>query len=433
MPAKIVTEEVEKEVTMMTQPEAHFVSLVKHAANRMPFRVIKSQKGGESNSMSFVVQSILVPKEMAGPKGSELEKLVGVKGNEWLAEANVAKAEQHEDYVKLVQVPAAKMDAESVQMVKLPGGAIALVGKTAAGVDASKMLTVNKSQIPQSTTREPMSVEGDAPYVEPAYVSLGPTFGDLLYDETDHMMDIIFGTLRQSASDLPTMKKTILGAVDSFRQFLVIALDQLAPVAAKAAAKKFEPLIEALKACAGKCSGPEEKEKEADVMALFETKEEFMAAIGSVVDAKLEAWEAKKAKVPPEDVGTDAAKKAKPADGTDGTDGTDGKKAKAPGDPVIQDDDVAPTNSMFNKSVKSLAESLSKLEGLLGGLSAKVESIAAKQETMGQELGVLPGAAEDVPDDKKPAAKSEEKSSVFAGILSGKALDRRGVRAQFGR
>lgn len=427
MPAKIVTQQVEKEVTMMTEPEAQFVSLVKHAANRMPFRVVKSQKGGEHKQMSFVVQSILVPKEMTGPKGSELEKLVSMKGNEWLAEANVEKSEEHQDYVKLVQLPAAKMDATSMQMVKLPGGVLALVGKAAKGADVSRALTISKDQIPQSTMRETMDVEGNQPYVEPEFVSMGPSFGDLLYDEVDYMMGIITGTLRQSASDLPTMKKTILGAVDSFRSFLSIGLDQLAPVAAKAAAKKFEPLMAALNKCAGKCSGgkpAKETDKEEGVMALFETKEEFLAAVQGVVKSEIEAFKlemSEKAKKPtPAELAAEAAAAG---------------KAKATGDPVISEPNVAPTDTMMPNKGK-LEAALVALTEAVSAMKGDITAIATKQEDMGQQLGITPGAAEDPPEPKakseEPPAPGAKKASVFAGVLSGKTITRAGVRASFG-
>lgn len=45
---RVVTEMAEKDVTFLTDVEPYFVSLVKHAANQMPFRVIKedAEKGG---------------------------------------------------------------------------------------------------------------------------------------------------------------------------------------------------------------------------------------------------------------------------------------------------------------------------------------------------------------------------------------------------
>jgi len=51
---RVITELAEKEVTFLTDVDAMFVSLVKHAANQMPFRVIKSddgevEKGGEGS------------------------------------------------------------------------------------------------------------------------------------------------------------------------------------------------------------------------------------------------------------------------------------------------------------------------------------------------------------------------------------------------
>lgn len=48
MPLKIVSVPVEKNVTMLEDAEVSFISLVRHGANRMPFRVMKAdvEKGG---------------------------------------------------------------------------------------------------------------------------------------------------------------------------------------------------------------------------------------------------------------------------------------------------------------------------------------------------------------------------------------------------
>jgi hypothetical protein len=48
MPLKIVSVPVEKTVTMLEDAEVSFISLVRHGANRMPFRVMKAdvEKGG---------------------------------------------------------------------------------------------------------------------------------------------------------------------------------------------------------------------------------------------------------------------------------------------------------------------------------------------------------------------------------------------------
>jgi len=65
--AKVFGKIVEEEVTFLTQPEIEFVSLVKYAANRMPFKIIK-----EEGNMSNMLYRVLVPKDMDETKLKEL-------------------------------------------------------------------------------------------------------------------------------------------------------------------------------------------------------------------------------------------------------------------------------------------------------------------------------------------------------------------------
>jgi len=450
MSVKIVTEQVEKDVTMMTQPEAHFVSLVKHGANRMPFRVIKSQKGGEDLSMSMVVQSILVPKGSVGPKGAELEKLIGLKGNEWLAEASVEKAQAHEDYVRLEQVPAAKMDSSSMQMIRLPGGALALVGKLQPDSGVKNALTVNTQQVqkdgdavPAAPFHAPLQVEdqiaGGSDDMQLFAQALGPTFADLFFSELDSMVDIVIGSMKQSAGDIKSRKKTILAAVDAFRQFLATSLDILSPEAAKSVAEKFEPLTRALKSV--KCYGalpPEEKGKKkggTEDMAMFESKEEFLAAVKGVVKGEIDAFKAElaqKAKKPP--VNDDDNDLGAGADAAAGGNGKEkgGKKPKAEGDPIISDPNVAPTDTMMPNKEK-LERALVQLQEGLNALKTEVAAIASKTEKLGEALtSERPGAGEDPPEGARKDVKKDERRSIFRGLLTGETLDREGVRQQFG-
>jgi len=61
--AKVKSNTVERDVTFMTDPDINFVSLVGHAANQQPFKIMKGQVKGDGN-MNKVIHSILVPKEM---------------------------------------------------------------------------------------------------------------------------------------------------------------------------------------------------------------------------------------------------------------------------------------------------------------------------------------------------------------------------------
>ena len=62
MSLTVTTENTEQEASLMASPEIKYVSLVQHAANREPFRVIKQDTtGGESIMAGSVVQRIIAP------------------------------------------------------------------------------------------------------------------------------------------------------------------------------------------------------------------------------------------------------------------------------------------------------------------------------------------------------------------------------------
>ena len=65
--AKVFGKVVEEEITFLTEPEIEFVSLVKYAANRMPFKIIKQE-----DVMSEMLYRVLVPKDMEQDKLKEL-------------------------------------------------------------------------------------------------------------------------------------------------------------------------------------------------------------------------------------------------------------------------------------------------------------------------------------------------------------------------
>ena len=62
MGAKVLSVIIEDEVTFMTDADIEFVSLVKHGANRTPFKILKTDKGG--SSMDKVISAVLIPKDL---------------------------------------------------------------------------------------------------------------------------------------------------------------------------------------------------------------------------------------------------------------------------------------------------------------------------------------------------------------------------------
>lgn len=65
--AKVFGKIIEEEVTFLIDPEVEFVSLVKYAANRMPFKIIKQE-----DKMDGMLYRVLVPKDIGDEKLKEL-------------------------------------------------------------------------------------------------------------------------------------------------------------------------------------------------------------------------------------------------------------------------------------------------------------------------------------------------------------------------
>lgn len=369
MPARIVSENVEKDVTLLTEPDAEFVSLVRHGANRMPFRVIKAQKGGETGVI-MAVHSILLP------TGVKLENLAAKAGKQWLSEARTEKSEQHDGYVKLEQAPLAKFDQQTLQMVNLGDGALAIVGKLQQDVPADGVLTIGtdaaKGLMLDSPLDQPVAAEVSAEVM----AQMAPSFGQLLDMEVGSMMNVIYGSLQQSGADSKSRKAAILKAVDSFKTFLSTALDSIGSA-------KVEKPIPA-----------ETGKQEGGLESMFKDKEEFVAAVSEVIDGKLQVF------------------------------GEALKKELAPAAPAQTETPKAETTE------PNIAEMISKaVAEAIKPLTEKVEAVTAKTEKLGNQLGTDPAATGD--QDPETTAKSDDqpaddgkKKSVFSGLLSGKALTR---------
>lgn len=254
MAVTIVEEQVEKTVDMMTNPQIEFVSLVRHGANRMPFRVVKSQDKGGEPVVTLAVQSILLP------NGQDISALAGKEGQQWVADARVDKAEQYEGYKKLVQTEEKAFDIGSLQLMSLGKGAVAIVGKLEQSVpDALTVSTQVAKEMPTPPLYAPMDSHA---------VTMAPSFGDVMEQELYSMMDVVYGALKQATSDAKQRKSVVLGAVENFKTFLATALDSIGTEKVELKALKDE-------------GGPKK---------MFNTKEEFVAGVAEVVGPMLEKF-----------------------------------------------------------------------------------------------------------------------------------------------
>lgn len=179
MKPKIITTIVENDVIFMTNPKVAFVSLVKHGANRMPFKVLKYDKGG--NPMKGIVQAILISKELS--KEAVLKALANYKDTE---------IKDFETYIKYIQHDQKDFEPDSLGVTTEKEGVYCILG-------------VLKKDV--ALPKEGIKKELDYATMDDLYVALYA------------MADMVSGTMRQENSTASFKRKTILSAIDNFRNF----------------------------------------------------------------------------------------------------------------------------------------------------------------------------------------------------------------------
>lgn len=211
---KIETVQTEKRIDFLVNVDPEFVSLVRHGANRTPFRVVKSEEG--VNEMMFV-QSILVPKSV------NLDEIVSKEGLTWLEKVKLSSKEDFDDYVKLHQMPVAKFE-KNLNMVKLdPSGVYAITGSLVDKEDSKDALTFESKKV--SKMMEVSGSPADAPVAEVERKPYVVSFKEMFEVELDNFLSVVRGTLNQSGVTPEKRKKTVMSALDGFKSFLTVALD----------------------------------------------------------------------------------------------------------------------------------------------------------------------------------------------------------------
>lgn len=370
---KIVSEKVTKDINMLKDVDPEYVSLVRHGANRMPFRVLKQEGGEENNMPTIAIQSILLP------KGMELDALTSRPELQYLSEANKTKTD-FEDYSKLEQIPAADFEAESLQVLPV-GGAWVLVGKlekeNPKAISLSEAEVKKLGEIPLS----PMdSLMGSSMAAQTAAIAV--SFRDLFERELSSMLDVVYGSLRQSTADAKKRKAAILNAMDAFKSFVAIGLDAVGENAVKLEKDGSEDTTDSNDNQGGS--------------EMFKTKEEFAEAVGAVIDTKLTGF-------------VDKFKLTEPA------------AADADADVTVDKDD----QSAADKTVDKSDDKLDKVLGAIATLSEKVEKVTKRQDELDNQLDTDSNVDQDGDVDttvvnKDDADVDKPAPSVFAGLLTKK-------------
>ena len=180
----------ENDVTFMTQPEIDFVSLVGHAANQQPFKIMKGQVKGEEN-MNKVIYSILVPKNIGEEKLTEL-------GESYSFEEKDEQSLEGFDVYKQVADEDVDLENKDLAVVDKDAG---IYGIVAEKKEESKVETVDKESMEWATI-------------------------DTVLDAMFSMEDIVLGVLRQPEAEIGQRKEMITNAISNFTSHVSAVLSQ---------------------------------------------------------------------------------------------------------------------------------------------------------------------------------------------------------------
>lgn len=219
---KINSMVVERPITYLSDLDVTYVSLVKHGANRAPFKVLKSEEGGGLMPDKSVVFSVLVPKS-----ASDAVKAEALKGYD------LTNSVDHESYTEYVQIDKSAVDYDNRVAAKLEGDSgvyLVLVDKCAEGTTATEE-TPENTETPETTE----TTEGDAT-TQKAEATVKKmdyaTYYDF-YDELVAMADIALGIMRQEYASAEAVR-TVLGvALDNFKTAADVIINNLTDTAAK--------------------------------------------------------------------------------------------------------------------------------------------------------------------------------------------------------
>lgn len=231
MAAKVISTIIEDEVIFLKEADVEFVSLVKHGANRTPFKILKSEKDEGGNVMSKVVIAVLIPKSLSEDEVKEQ-----------LNEYRDDEVKEFDTYKSYIQVSDEAIDLNTREVVLFNGD------KQVFGVVAS-LKAEGKGEEGEKTAKKKETggkAEGEKGKVAPKVVekeALDYATMDSLYEELYAMADICSGAMRQTNIEPAARRKTILAAIDNFRSFAEMLLKSLKDEEVKAVKAEDHPKL----------------------------------------------------------------------------------------------------------------------------------------------------------------------------------------------
>ncbi len=282
------TEVHQKEVVLLVEPTASFVSLVKHGANGESFFIVKSKKDKDSNSAEKVIQRIILSKDL---EDDDQEKVLRKMKTDHKSEYDTFNA-----YDQVAKEDCESGSFETVQIDK-----------------KGKVFAVLANLTEEATIK----AAKDGPAVEVASVEkvLVPwEVEDKILDEIWALERIMYGILSQESSEFEWQKSTLKEAVKNFASFMEVYLDSIDGETIKAAfvgkspkekgvvqiPKEMETkLVELTEMLTTLTKAQQMTKEEKNMDQLFETKDQvkefIIACINEVVSEKAKTAQSVKA------------------------------------------------------------------------------------------------------------------------------------------
>lgn len=187
--AKIKSIITEAEINFMKDVEVEFVSMVGHAANRQPFKIIKGEVKGDNAMPKQAIYNVLVSKDVTEEALQEI-----------MSEHNFSIKKKVEDALDgfdiYNQIEETEVDLETKKMSALTDGVYAIV-----------------ADLKEDSKQEGLEKE------EMEYETL-----DKVADSLFAMMDIVLGTMRQPEAEGTSRKEMIMTAVSNFSSYIEAVL-----------------------------------------------------------------------------------------------------------------------------------------------------------------------------------------------------------------
>ena len=211
----VTTENTEQEASLMASPEIKYVSLVQHAANREPFRVIKQDTtGGESIMAGSVVQRIIAP------AGTDVIAVLNEEGIEFDGNVSVEVKAEHEGFDVYTQQDIKKFDAEAfdVRVLTKKSDIMAVYGVLKNEDDIQPEETVEKSDTVSDLAETIVDVQVENSYYG-MYVST-TTALDSLDNELWNFNRAMYSIGNAAGLDGKSRLKSMIALIDGLKTFV---------------------------------------------------------------------------------------------------------------------------------------------------------------------------------------------------------------------